>query len=1029
MSCPRSEGQGDHVHVHNRLRCKAQHGRTERQDRRAHPHAHRQAPRPLMSVPPPVEALRARVAARLFARGDRDDAPASGGEHPRARAGVSVENGAHFLARSCATAPDMIARFAVLRTLGAGGMGTVYLCRDPMLARDVAVKLLHPRFDHDEQQRALAEARVLATLAHPNVVPVFEVGEFEGRTFLAMEHVDGRSLREWMRDAGEGADAASWREIVRIYLQAAAGLCAAHEADIVHRDFKPANVLVGNDGRVRVLDFGLARKTLGAFEPRAFASPDSADSPAGRAGSTLSSRSHTLAGTPAYMAPEQLRGGVVDARADQWAFCVALWEALYGVRPFQPERVREAGEHGGLPRPQGIVERGPASIRRALLRGLAARPGDRWPTLDQLVHALEAAVRQRSAQRSIALAGVACLSAAAIAGGWASIDPCERDDAGFDAVWGDAQRRELSSQLGAQLPATLHDAARWWVARLDDQREQWITAERMACRAANEHPDDELTRDAHACLLRARVGLADVVAATRDAPQRVLLRLPGADLDGDAGLGILPAPTRCLERRAGGEISSALWQELTAARALLAAANPADARLRVAQALARALTERSSTGEMLARSLAGAIDLDEGWTERAIAQLEGAVGLAETTRDDRQAAELWLLLVDAALMHLHDASKGASVLARAEAAVARLGADEALTFRLERARGVLASMRDDDASATAAFDRAEQLAIVDERRERLALDRGNHAIARGDADGARQHFEAARGLRERRLGVEHPSLDRVEIALGRAAQLAEDFATARNHFARAAALTELAYGTATPRLSSPLAGLTEALLSVGEIDEAERIAHRTAQVQAELPPPHPERGGALALLGMIAEARGHAEAAADWYLAAADAQAGLSTPALRLEAVNNAAWHLNLVGRAAEARPLYHWLEAHTDEAAQMHVFALAGVGRATHLLGDARAAIASLEAARLAASRLVDPHPQLLPEIDWHLAAALREAGLDPIRSRMLALASLQRYEADWPEQTVAIADLRMLADPPQPSAPTPAPPKPDGA
>src|SRR5262245_37690244 len=206
-------------------------------------------------------------------------------------------------------------------------MGVVYAAYDPELDRRVALKLLHAGGSVEARKRLLREAQAMARLAHPNVIAVHDVGTWGDEVFVAMEFVEGPTLAERVRDEEPG-----WREVLDLYLQAGEGLAAAHVAGIVHRDFKPQNALVGRDGRVRVLDFGLARGT-GALPPReAEEGPDSGAAPGLLV--TPLTRSGSRMGTPAYMSPEQFEGLPADELSDQFSFCVALYEALYGERPF-----------------------------------------------------------------------------------------------------------------------------------------------------------------------------------------------------------------------------------------------------------------------------------------------------------------------------------------------------------------------------------------------------------------------------------------------------------------------------------------------------------------------------------------------------------------------------------------------------------------------------------------------------------------------------------------------------------------------
>ncbi len=228
---------------------------------------------------------------------------------------------------------ECVGRFRLMERLGAGAMGEVYSAYDEQLDRKVAVKLVKPgvRSRSDISERLLREAKTLARLSHPNVVQVYEAGTFRERVYVAMEFVRGVTLDAWRK---ENADKASWKDVLGLFLAAGEGLLAAHRAGLVHRDFKPANVLVGADGRVRVLDFGLARTEAADDE-----TPSSEALPLDDSHAMLATLTQTgsILGTPAYMSPEQWQAKKVDARSDQFSFCVALYEALYGKRPFQPK--------------------------------------------------------------------------------------------------------------------------------------------------------------------------------------------------------------------------------------------------------------------------------------------------------------------------------------------------------------------------------------------------------------------------------------------------------------------------------------------------------------------------------------------------------------------------------------------------------------------------------------------------------------------------------------------------------------------
>ncbi|WAS89915.1 serine/threonine-protein kinase [Nannocystis punicea] len=276
-----------------------------------------------------------------------------------------------------------IGPYQVLKLLGEGGMGVVYAAYDDKLERKVALKLLRGAALSRPQGRArtLREARALARLSHPNVVHVYQVGEVDDEVFVAMEFLTGPTLREWL-----AAQPRSWREVVAVFRQAGEGLAAAHRQGVVHRDFKPANVILGDDGRVRVVDFGLAH-----FDSDSEAAP--ALPSAGEVTDVLLTQTGAVLGTPAYMAAEQFAGARGDAKTDQYSFCAALYEALYGQRPFVGADVQALASAvaTGQVRPPKSGQEVPAWLHRVVLRGLQPDPAARWPSMDALLQALQPA--------------------------------------------------------------------------------------------------------------------------------------------------------------------------------------------------------------------------------------------------------------------------------------------------------------------------------------------------------------------------------------------------------------------------------------------------------------------------------------------------------------------------------------------------------------------------------------------------------------------------------------------------------------
>jgi serine/threonine protein kinase len=300
---------------------------------------------------------------------------------------------------------DRVGRYLVLSALGAGGMGVVFAAYDPQLDRKVALKLLRAGITYntkDARTRLRREAQAIAQLSHPNVVNVYDVGTTDdGDLYIAMEFVEGDTLTLWLKKYPR-----TWRDIVDVFLQAARGLLAAHSVGLLHRDFKPDNVLVGGDGRVRVTDFGLARSVITPEDavraPGRFRRPSSSPGPS--ALNVELTATGTVLGTPRYMAPEQLKGPDIDHRADQFSFCVALYEALYGMHPLPGSTAVSMLEKQEKAQPPPEIVKGiPPVIARAVMTGLERERSKRFPSMGALISAL-VPPPQRSPARYAAIA-------------------------------------------------------------------------------------------------------------------------------------------------------------------------------------------------------------------------------------------------------------------------------------------------------------------------------------------------------------------------------------------------------------------------------------------------------------------------------------------------------------------------------------------------------------------------------------------------------------------------------------------------
>ena len=435
-----------------------------------------------------------------------------------------------------------IGRFVVLKKLGAGAMGVVYAAYDADLDRKVAVKLLKVGTEgkKDRRARLYREAQALAKLSHPNVVQVYEVGTHDHQVFVAMEFLNGETLRDWQR-----VDEPDMQSLLEVYVQAGRGLEAAHRAGLVHRDFKPDNALIEGDGRVRVLDFGLARASDDEESSVLSTEPEleeqlgklSASSSGSRPGDLHSPDGLTMTGammgTPAYMSPEQFTGEAATPASDQFAFCVTLWEALYGKRPFAGGDALTLAfnvKQGKLREPPRDATV-PGWLHRVLARGLSVEPDDRWPSMSALLDEL---TRDRGRNRRAVwlTAGVAGLATALGVASLSGDEPnvCSDMQAALEGAWDDSRKTEVRTAFEASGVPYASDVLARVEARFDDYADEWVHSRTDACEATHVRGEQSqhLLDLRMGCLDRRRAGLAAMVETFADADAAVVERAPSA---------------------------------------------------------------------------------------------------------------------------------------------------------------------------------------------------------------------------------------------------------------------------------------------------------------------------------------------------------------------------------------------------------------------------------------------------------------------------------------------------------------------
>ncbi len=713
-----------------------------------------------------------------------------------------------------------IGRFAVLERVGQGGMGIVYGVYDDRLDRRVALKLIAKADTERERARVRREARAMAKLDHPNVVSVFEVGEHEGRLFIVMEYVAGTTLQEWQCDAGRGTD-----EVLDAYLQAARGLAAAHAAGLVHRDFKPENAIVDETGRVRVLDFGLAYEH-GATVASTLRS-DSADAPAEE---TRASSAGALIGTPAYMSAEQFAGDVADHRADQFAFCVALWEALAGERPFAGRTRREIAEAvtAGTIRPPPRPSKLPAWLRPLLERGLDPQRGERWESMDALVVALERGRHPSRGRwrRALTAGGASAAIAAAV---WmvrpAELDPCVDASSHFDPVWSPARRESLGEVLGGIAAPFAAAAATKVDGLLAGYADAWIAGYRDACEAHVRGTQSvELFGRRIRCLEERRRHFDALVDVLEEADARVLENapilaagLPKTESCADAvyvSADVLPPEDPAV----AAEVAE-LRDELAHVLALEDAG-----RYAAAKPAAEAAVERAAALEY-PPILLDALD--------RLASVHVALGELSVARDVARRG-----FVVAGLVADRSAASNHSLLG-----IVAFGLhdyDEALMHH-RRALAIRTALQAGESDEVAATH----------------MNIGNVLNARRELHEARQHFETALAIRTRVWGPEHPLLAANHATIARLLVEEGDYEAAIVEYRRAIEICTATLGEDHPHAIAWRSDVALALVQLGRYEES--VAEGEAALAAAMRAPDDNGRALIGIHVVVAQASARLE--------------------------------------------------------------------------------------------------------------------------------------------------------------------------
>ncbi len=901
--------------------------------------------------------------------------------------------------------PPRLARYLLLQRLSAGGMGVVYRAYDPQLDRSVAVKLIEAEpGDPRTTERRLAEAHALAALSHRNVVRIFDVGTYDvgqagadpeiaallpvGGIFLVLELVEGQTLEEWAADGSR-----TWAEIRDAYVQAGRGLMAAHAAGMVHHDFKPANAVRGHDGRVRVLDFGLARE---AASSEGSARGSGADLALTQAGAET-----RAAGTPLYMAPEQHDGGMTGPATDQFAFCVALFEALYGELPYTGTDVESLGrdKRRGQARLPSSGRRVPNWLGRTLLRGLEPEPSARWPSMEALIRALQRDRRRSRRLRwglGLGIGAVAALGAVGInrtlRGG--TEDLCDAPTKGLRGVWDDARKAQVRSAFEAVPRGYALTTWRAVDGRLDGYRDEWIEQVETTC-GARQTPafDDVLAPLAHACLQQRRRELAAVVDVLAEADEGVVdhaqatmssLRELGGCID-PAQLRMVDVLPEDPERRAAVEEAQASLVRVGALR-LAGRTDDAVALAESIRGRAEALGYPPLRAEAL-RHLAQA-RIASGDQRGGLQALREAIGAALATNNHRSAGWAWVDLVfdevasgmgyEAALEFIPVAERAVARANDAPMQVSWLNAHGGALINAGKVEAGLVILRQAEDLSGENYGSGPDLRL-----------QGNLAMAHGHLE----HWEMAE-IKQREvlaeilqhLGEGHPdeAIARLNLAAvvfhqGRADETLE-LAT------QAVAILRAAYGR-HPDIADAYATIAEAHYQLGDLAGAREAALAALEEVAEVDgASETSERGALHMLADLEEREGHLEQAHGYrsrHVALGERLYGAESPRNWLGRLHLAELDARL-GRSDQARATL--VRAHQSLAERppglvdrQWCWLLSEIGYIHEGLGEIDAAIGGHEVALECTKELeVDPQQRALYEKT--LAEALVDR--EPVRA-----------------------------------------------
>lgn len=861
---------------------------------------------------------------------------------------------------------DTIGRYVLLRPIASGGMGLVWAAWDPELDRNVALKLLLPRKGGRTEREALVgEARALARLSHRHVVQVYDVGTWGEEVWVALEYLGGASLDRWVK-----ARPRAWSETLELLLDAGRGLAAAHASGLVHLDVKPGNVVVADDGVVRVLDFGLARRV----QAEALSS-DTGDVRSER-------REHgtrAAVGTVGYIAPELMLGADADARCDQFGFCVMAWEALVGVRPFggrgRSEYERAVLQGGVADPPAGT--RVPRRVLRVLRRGLARRPDLRFADMDALLLALTRARTSWPARVAMPAAlGAAALGAIAIVRGRADDVPaCDGGRAEFSAVWTPERRTAIERAFAATSEPYASSAWATVAAEIATWGDEWVGALDGACASATSRPEaaQEVERLETACL-RDQLLAVDALAGVFVVADRVVVENAGA------AARALPDPAACSDPDHLVRVD-ALREDGDAARRLAQAhAQLQSYRLSSAIELAHAIATRAEADQTpgiaaAAHLVVGRAESRRGAVDESIAALHRAVWAADLAGDDELRADAFVELVFSAGHLGHDLARGRWYAREASEIMTRIGATSDSRSVLEANLGAVSADEGRYAESVARYRHAIDMRVAagfaaDDVLATLANNLGGAYLAQADHGAAAAWFTQAHALRVVLSGPDHPDVADVLVNLGNVLYALGQPEAALAHLERAVDVLVRTRGPDDPTLRVVHNDLAVVLAELGRNDDALAHYRESLRLWRRLDERHP-------MIGVVQH-----------NIAEIHVASGRHHEALALE------------------REAFTVLQRAYPEGHPYVATVLAGIGEAELARGKSVRALPPLRAA-LDMIAHVEADPQLEGDVSFRLARALTSLDREPTIARAYERRAREIYARLGPRTRTQLAAL----------------------